>query len=89
MKKPTKKELLNIQVFDPYSSYPVLDEEEDVTGWNIYMFRFDDESIKNIINSRYAVETKLLEFIVDYDSFYEDLEFSKESIHNRSIPKFV
>ena len=64
MKKPTKKELLNIQVFDPYSSYPVLDEE-------------DDESIKNIINSRYAVETKLPEFIVDYDSFYEDLEFSK------------
>lgn len=85
MKKPTKKELLNIQVFDPYSSYPVLDEEEDVTGWNIYMFRFDDESIKNIINSRYAVETKLLEFIVDYDSFYEDLEFSKESIHNKDV----
>lgn len=69
MKKPTKKELLNIQVFDPYSSYPVLDEEEDVTGWNIYMFRSHDESIKNIINSRYAVETKLTEFIVDYDSF--------------------
>lgn len=85
MKKPTKKELLNIQVFDPYSSYPVLDEEEDVAGWNIYMFRSDDESIKNIINSRYAVETKLLEFIVDYDSFYEDLEFSKESIHNKDV----
>lgn len=49
------------------------------------MFRSDDESIKNIINSRYAVETKLLEFIVDYDSFYEDLEFSKESIHNKDV----
>ncbi len=85
MKKPTKKELLNIQVFDHYSPYPVLDEEEDVTGWNIYMFRSDDESIKNIINSRYAVETKLSEFIVDYDSFYEDLEFSKESIHNKDV----
>jgi hypothetical protein len=85
LKKSTKNELLNIQVFDPYSSYPVLDEEEDVTGWNIYMFRSDDESIKNIINSRYAVETKLPEFIVDYDSFYEDLEFSKEPIHNKDV----
>ena len=70
---------------DPYSSYLVLDEEEDVTGRNIYLFRSDDESIKNIINSRYAVETNLPEFIVDYDSCYEDLEFSKESIHTKDV----
>ena len=69
LKKPTKSELFNLHVFDPYNSYPVLDEDDDRTGWNIYMFRADDKDIQNIINSSYAVKMELPECITDYDIF--------------------
>ena len=72
-------------MFDPYNSYPVLDEDDDRTGWNIYMFRADDESIKNIMNSRFTVRMELPELITDYDSFYADLGFSKEAIQNKDV----
>lgn len=85
LKKPTKSELFHLHVFDPYNSYPVSDEDGDRTGWNIYMFRADDESIENIINSRFAVRMELPEFITDYDSFYADLGFSKEAIQNKDV----
>ena len=85
LKKPTKSELFDLHVFDPYNSYPVLDEDDDRTGWNIYMFRADDESIKNIMNSRFTVRMELPELITDYDSFYADLGFSKEAIQNKDV----
>ena len=85
LKKPTKSELFHLHVFDPYNSYPVLDEDDDRTGWNIYMFRADDESIKNIMNSRFTVRMELPELITDYDSFYADLGFSKEAIQNKDV----
>lgn len=81
----TKSELFHLHVFDPYNSYPVLDEDDDRTGWNIYMFRADDESIENIMNSRFAVRMELPELITDYDSFYADLGFSKEAIQNKDV----
>ena len=85
LKKPTKSELFHLHVFDPYNSYPVSDEDGDRTGWNIYMFRADDESIKNIMNSRFTVRMELPELITDYDSFYADLGFSKEAIQNKDV----
>ena len=85
LKKPTKSELFHLHVFDPYNSYPVSDEDGDRTGWNIYMFRADDESIENIMNSRFAVRMELPELITDYDSFYADLGFSKEAIQNKDV----
>lgn len=72
-------------MFDPYNTFPILDEGGDSTGWNIYMFRSDDKSIENIINSRFAVRMELLELITNYDSFYADMVFSKESIQNRDV----
>ena len=85
LKKPTKSELFDLHVFDPYNSYPVSDEDGDRTGWNIYMFRADDESIENIMNSRFAVRMELPELITDYDRFYADLGFSKEAIQNKDV----
>ena len=49
------------------------------------MFRADDESIKNIMNSRFTVRMELPELITDYDSFYADLGFSKEAIQNKDV----
>ena len=68
-KKPTKDDLSNLQMFNPYGSIPILDDDGDSTGWNIYMFRADDKDIQNIINSSYAVKMELPECITDYDSF--------------------
>ena len=84
-KKPTKDDLSNLRMFNPYGSIPILDDDGDSTGWNIYMFRADDKGIQNIINSSYAVKMELPECITDYDSFFEDLEFPKEVVRNGDV----
>ena len=71
--------------FNPYGSIPILDDDGDSTGWNIYMFRADDKDIQNIINSSYAVKMELPECITDYDSFFEDLGFPKEAVRNGDV----
>ena len=85
-KKPTKDDLSNLHMFNPYGSIPILDDDGDSTGWNIYMFRADDKDIQNIINSSYAVKMELSECITDYDSFFEDLWFTKEAVWNEYVP---
>ena len=84
-KKLTKNDLSKIHMFNPYGSIPILDDDGDSTGWNIYMFRADDKGIQNIINSCYAVKMELPEYITDYDGFFEDLGFSKEAVRNRDV----
>ena len=84
-KKPTKDDLSNLHMFNPYGSIPILDDDGDSTGWNIYMFRADDKDIQNIINSNYAVKMELPECITDYDSFFEDLGFPKEAVSNGDV----
>ena len=84
-KKPTKDDLSNLHMFNPYGSIPILDDDGDSTGWNIYMFRADDKDIQNIINSSYAVKMELPECITDYDSFFEDLGFPKEAVRNEDV----
>ena len=84
-KKPTKDDLSNLHMFNPYGSIPILDDDGDSTGWNIYMFRADDKDIQNIINSCCAVKMELPECITDYDSFFEDLGFTKEAVRNEDV----
>ena len=72
-------------MLNPYGSIPILDDDGDSTGWNIYMFRADDKGIQNIINSSYAVIMELPECITDYDSFFEDLGFPKEVVRNGDV----
>ena len=84
-KKPTKDDLSNLHMFNPYGSIPILGDDGDSTGWNIYMFRANDKDIQNIINSSYAVKMKLPECITDYDSFFEDLGFPKEVVRNGDV----
>ena len=84
-KKPTKDDLSNLHMFNPYGYIPILDDDGDSTGWNIYMFRADDKGIQNIINSSYAVIMELPECITDYDSFFEDLGFPKEVVRNGDV----
>lgn len=84
-KKPTKDDLSNLRMFNPYGSIPILDDDGDSTGWNIYMFRADDKGIQNIINSCYAVKMELPECITDYEGFFEDLGFTKEAVRNEDV----
>ena len=72
-------------MFNPYGSIPILDDDGDSTGWNIYMFRADDKGIQNIINSSYAVIMELPECITDYDSFFDDLGFPNEAVSNGDV----
>lgn len=56
-KKPTKDDLSNLHMFNPYGSIPILDDDGDSTGWNIYMFRADDKDIQKYL--RYDSKLKL------------------------------
>lgn len=57
--KPTIKELLVVDRFQSYDSYRILDEDSDDTGYGIYLFRMDDKSVSNLVNSRFAVKMVL------------------------------
>ena len=46
-----------IYMSNPYSSIPILDDD-DSTGWNIYIFRADDKGIQNIINRIVVMQSK-------------------------------
>ena len=59
--KPTMKELLVVDRFQPYDSYRIFDEDGDDTGYGIYLFRMDDKSVSNLVNSRFAVKMVLPE----------------------------
>ena len=48
-KKPTKDDLSNLHMFNPYGSIPILDDEGDSTGWNIYMFRVSQNALQIMI----------------------------------------
>ena len=77
------KELLVVDRFQPYDSYRILDEDSDDTDYGIYLFRMDDKSVSNLVNSRFAVKMVLPELEVDYEKLYEDLGFdTKEKITN-------
>ena len=83
--KPTKKELLVVDKFQPYDSYRILDEDGDDTGYGIYLFRMDDKAVSNLVNSRFAEKIVLPELEVDYEKLYEDLGFDADVIKNKSV----
>ena len=59
--KPTKKELLAVDKFIAYDSFRIEDEDGYDAGWGIYLFRADDKSVSNLLNSRFAVKIVLPE----------------------------
>lgn len=66
--RPTKKELLVVDKFDAYDSFQIEDEDGDDTGWGIYLFRADDKSVSNLVDSRFAVKMVLPELVTDYEA---------------------
>ena len=83
--KPTMKELLVVDRFQPYDSYRILDEDSDDTDYGIYLFRMDDKSVSNLVNSRFGVKMVLPELEVDYEKLYEDLGFDTKEKNNKSV----
>lgn len=83
--KPTKKELLVVDKFQPYDSYRILDEDGDDTGYGIYLFRMDDKAVSNLVNRRFAEKIVLPKLEVDYEKLYEDLGFDADVIKNKSV----
>lgn len=83
--KPTKKELSVIDKFNSYDSFRIVDEDGDDTRWGIYLFRMDDKSISNLVDSRFAVKMVLPELVTDYEKLYAALDFDHEAIKNNSV----
>lgn len=83
--KLTKKELVVVDRFQPYDSYRIFDEDGDDTGYGIYLFRMDDKSVSNLVNSHFAIKMVLPELKVNYEKLYEDLGFDTEVIKNKSV----
>ena len=83
--KPTKKELLAVDKFNAYDSFRIEDEDGYDAGWGIYLFRADDKSVSNLLNSRFAVKIVLPEMVTDYEKLYTDLGFDDEAIKNKDV----
>ena len=83
--KPTKKELSVIDKFNAYDSFRIVDEDGDDNGWCIYLFRIDDKSVSNLVDSHFAVKMVLPELVTDYEKLYADLDFDNEAIKNNSV----
>lgn len=83
--KPTKKELLAVDKFNAYDSFRIQNEDGDDTGWGIYLFRADDKSVSNLLNSRFAVKIVLPEMVTNYEKLYTDLGFDDEAIKNKAV----
>ena len=71
--KPTKKELLAVDKFIAYDSFRIEDEDGYDAGWGIYLFRADDKSVSNLLNSRFAVKIVLPEIVTNYEKLYMDI----------------
>lgn len=83
--KPTKKELLAVDKFIAYDSFRIEDEDGYDAGWGIYLFRTDDKSVSNLVDSRFAVKMVLPELVTDYEKLYADLGFDDEAIKNKDV----
>lgn len=83
--KPTKKELSAVDKFIAYDSFRIEDEDGYDAGWGIYLFRADDKSVSNLLNSRFAVKIVLPEMVTDYEKLYTDLGFDDEAIKNKDV----
>ena len=83
--KPTKKEMLAVDKFIAYDSFRIEDEDGYDAGWGIYLFRADDKSVSNLLNSRFAVKIVLPEMVTDYEKLYTDLGFDDEAIKNKDV----
>ncbi len=73
--KPTKKELSVVDKFNAYDSFRIVDEGGDDTGWGIYLFRIDDISVSDLVDSHFVVKMVFPELITDYEKLYADLGF--------------
>ena len=47
------------------------------------MFRIDDKSVSNIVDSRFVRKLELPEFVTDYNRLYEYIGFDKEAIKKK------
>ena len=83
--KPKKKELLAVDKFNAYDSFRIQNEDGDDSGWGIYLFRTDDKSVSNLVDSRFAVKMVLPELVTDYEKLYADLGFDDEAIKNKDV----
>lgn len=83
--KSTKKELLAVDKFNAYDSLRIQNEDGDDTGWGIYLFRTDDKSVSNLVDSRFAVKMVLPELVTNYEKLYADLGFDDEAIKNKDV----
>lgn len=71
--------------FNAYDSFRIQNEDGDDTGWGIYLFRTDDKSVSNLVDSRFAVKMVLPELVTDYEKLYADLGFDDEAIKNKDV----
>ena len=83
--KPTLKELSIVDYYSDYDVFSILDEDGDSTGEFISLFRIDDKSVSNIVDSRFVRKLELPEFVTDYDRLYEHIGFDKEAIKKKQV----
>jgi hypothetical protein len=83
--KPTKQEVSKKDYYEPFGLFPIYDAHGEQSNENIKLFRFDDESAANIINSKFARRMVLPEKTTDYYKLYRDLGFDEQAIIEKRV----
>jgi hypothetical protein len=83
--KPTEQEVSEIDYYEPFGLFPIYDADGEQSNENIKLFRFDDESVANIINSKFARRMVLPEKTTDYYKLYRDLGFEEQAIIEKRV----
>lgn len=76
---PNEEETKAIDHFSDYESFPALERSF------ISLYRENDKSVQNLVDSQFAKKMILPESIVDYDTLYLNLGFCKELVQEKKI----
>lgn len=85
LSKPKVGEIEKIDFFPSFGSVRIKDADNEDTGEEIFLFRWDDQYLINIRDSRFSFELTLPEKETDYDSLFRSVGFSEDSIRNKKV----
>lgn len=83
--KPKKSEIREIEFFSPYSTFIIKDTDGDDTGEQICLYRWNDERVVNIRDSRFSLKLTLPEKEINYGQLYRYLGFREDDIQNDRV----
>lgn len=83
--KPSKLDLETIDYYSDYDSFQIVNADGNETGEYIRLFRTDDETVGNLVESRFSRLIELPQRVTDYERLYAELGVDEDAIKNKTV----